>query len=311
MTQPPPDLPSRDLPHQAVAGQGSAPRVFDRGLLRRRLARAVTAGSEDFLLARAAADAVERLSFVKRDFRSVLDLGSPRPDVAAALAAALPDAAVTRMAPLAGPEPAGRWSRVVGDDERQPFAPGSFDLVVSCLTLQAVNDLPGALVQARRCLKPDGLFLACLFGGDTLKELRTALSVAESEVSGGASPRVAPFSDLRDLGGLLQRAGFALPVTDTEPLVVRYAHPFRLFADLRAMGATNALALRHRGPMRRGVLMRAADVYDERFSDPDGRLRATFDLIWLSGWSPHESQQKPLRPGSAKMSLAAALKPEG
>lgn len=306
MTQPPPDPPPA-----AAAGRPLAPRVFDRALLRRRLARAARAGGEDFLLARAAADAVERLSIVKREFRDVLDLGSPRPDVAAALAAALPQAAVTRMAPLPEPEAPGRWRRVVGDDERQPFAPGSFDLVVSCLSLQAVNDLPGALVQARRCLRPDGLFLACLFGGDTLKELRGALSMAESEVSGGASPRVAPFSDLRDLGGLLQRAGFALPVTDTEPLVVRYGNPFRLFADLRAMGATNALALRHRGPMRRAVLMRAVEIYAERFSDPDGRLRATFDLIWLSGWSPHESQQKPLRPGSAKMSLASALGPGG
>ena len=294
---------------QPQAPRPRAPEVFDRALLRRRLARAVAAGGEDFLLARAAQDLVERLSVVKRDFRRVLDLGSPRPDVAAALAGALPDAAVTRFAPVA--EPAGRWLQAVGDDERQPFAAGSFDLAVSCLSLHAVNDLPGALVQLRRALKPDGLFLGCLFGGDTLKELRVALSVAESEVLGGASPRVAPFSDLRDLGGLLQRAGFALPVSDTEPLVVRYGSPFRLFADLRAMGATNALALRHRGPLRRAVLMRAVAVYAERFSDPDGRLRATFDLVWLSGWAPHESQQKPLKPGSAKISLGEALKPRG
>ena len=294
---------------QPQAPRPRAPEVFDRALLRRRLARAVAAGGEDFLLARAAQDLVERLSVVKRDFRRVLDLGSPRPDVAAALAGALPDAAVTRLAPVA--EPAGHWLQAVGDDERQPFAAGSFDLAVSCLSLHAVNDLPGALVQLRRALKPDGLFLGCLFGGDTLKELRVALSVAESEVLGGASPRVAPFSDLRDLGGLLQRAGFALPVSDTEPLVVRYGSPFRLFADLRAMGATNALALRHRGPLRRAVLMRAVAVYAERFSDPDGRLRATFDLVWLSGWAPHESQQKPLKPGSAKISLGEALKPRG
>ncbi|MBH0619624.1 hypothetical protein I3A86_26420, partial [Salmonella enterica] len=137
--------------------------------------------------------------------------------------------------------------------------------------------------------------------------LRTALSAAEGEVSGGASPRVAPFSDLRDLGGLLQRAGFALPVTDVEPLVVRYRELGRLFTDLRAMGATNALALRHRGPLPRAVLGRAAAVYAGRFSDPDGRLRATFDAVWLSGWAPHESQQKPLKPGSAKTSLEAAL----
>lgn len=288
-----------------------APQVFDRALIRRRLARAHRQGGEDFLLTRAAADLVDRLSVVKRGFSRVLDLGTPRQDVAAALRRALPEASITRLSPVAEPAGPGGWTSLVGDEERLPFAPESFDLAVSCLSLHAVNDLPGTLVQMRRALRPDGLFLACLFGGDTLKELRTALGVAESEVLGGASPRVAPFSDLRDLGGLLQRAGLALPVTDTEPLVVRYRDPFRLFADLRAMGATNALALRHKGPLRRAVLMKAAAVYAERFSDPDGRLRATFDLVWLSGWSPHASQQKPLKPGSAQASLAAALKPRG
>ncbi len=287
-----------------------APQIFDRPLLRRRLARAVAAGGEDFILARAAGDLAERLSVVKRDFRRVLDLGTPRPDVAATLAEVLPKADITRLAPVAEAAGAGRWRTVVGDEERQPFAPGSFDLVVSCQALHAVDDLPGALVQARRALSPDGLFLCCMFGGNTLTELRQALSAAESEMSGGASPRVAPFSDLRDLGGLLQRAGFALPVSDTEPLVVRYRDSFRLFADLRAMGATNALVLRHRPPLRRAVLLRAAQIYAERFSDPDGRLRATFDLVWLLGWAPHESQQKPLKPGSAKMSLEAALRVE-
>ena len=292
--------------------QRRAPQIFDRALIRRRLARAsdlVSSGAERFLLARAATDLVDRLSVVKRDFRSVLDLGSPGPDVVRALSAALPRAEITRLAPVLDlPDASGsRWRTAVGDDERQPFAAASFDLVVSCLSLHAVNDLPGALVQAQRSLKPDGLFLCCLLGGSTLNELRTALSAAESEVTGGASPRVAPFSDLRDLGGLLQRAGFALPVTDIEPLVVRYRALGGLFTDLRAMGATNALALRHRGPLPRAVLRRAAAVYAERFSDPDGRLRATFDAVWLSGWAPHESQQKPLKPGSAKASLEAAL----
>lgn len=291
-----------------VTPEPQAPRIFDRALLRRRLARAVAGGAEDFLLARAATDLAERLSIVKRDFRSVLDLGTPRPDVAAILASALPEAAVTRLAAVPSTAGTGRWSAVVGDEERQPFAPESFDLVVSCLSLHAVNDLPGTLVQARRALKPDGLFVGCLFGGNTLQELRAALSVAESEVSGGASPRVAPFSDLRDLGGLLQRTGFALPVSDVEPVVVRYRHPVRLFADLRAMGATNVLALRHRAPLPRAVLMRAMEVYAERFADPDGRLRATFDIVWLAGWAPHESQQKPLKPGSARMPLEAALR---
>lgn len=301
MTTEPPPSPS--------AARGAAPRVFDRPLLRRRLDRALASGADDFLLARAALDLAERLSVVKRDFRAVLDLGTPRPDVAAVLAAALPDAAITRLAPTAGAAGAGRWRAAVGDPERQPFAAGSFDLVVSCLALHAVDDLPGVLVQARRALRPDGLLLCGLLGGGTLRELRQALSAAEIEVAGGASPRVAPFSDLRDLGGLLQRAGFALPVTDTDPLTVRYGHLFRLFADLRAMGATNALVLRHRAPLRRAVLVRAADIYAERFADPDGRLRATFEVVWLLGWAPHESQQKPLKPGSARMSLEAALKP--
>ena len=302
-----------------------APQVFDRALIRRRLTRALAEGGEDFLSARVAEDLRERLSVVRRDFRRVLDLGTPRPDVAAMLARTLPEAEITRMAPVpaAGTLPeaeitrlapvpaardAGRRREVVGDEERQPFAPGSFDLVVSCLSLHAVNDLPGALVQVRRALKPDGLFLGCLFGGGTLGELRQALSIAESEVAGGASPRVAPFSDLRDLGGLLQRAGFALPVADVEPLTVRYGTVFRLFSDLRAMGATNALTLRHKAPLRRAILMRAAEVYAAGFADADGRLRASFDLVWLSGWAPHESQQKPLKPGSARMSLEAALK---
>ena len=289
------------------APQARAPLVFDRALIRRRLARAVAGGAEDFLVARAAVDLADRLSVVKRDFRRVLDLGTPRPDVAEALALALPAATITRLSALPEPAGAGRWTGVVGDEERQPFAPSSFDLVVSCLSLHTVNDLPGALVQARRALKPDGLLLCGLLGGGTLAELRTAFAAAESDVTGGASPRVAPFADLRDLGGLLQRAGFALPVTDVEPLVVRYRHLASLFDDLRAMGATNALALRHRGPLRRAVLARAAEIYAERFSDPDGRLRATFDIVWLSGWSPHESQQTPLKPGSAKMSMEAAL----
>jgi len=285
-----------------------APQVFDRALIRRRLARALAEGGEDFLSARVAEDLRERLSVVRRDFRRVLDLGTPRPDVAAMLAGTLPEAEITRMAPVPAAGDAGRRREVVGDEERQPFAPGSFDLVVSCLSLHAVNDLPGALVQVRRALKPDGLFLGCLFGGGTLGELRQALSIAESEVAGGVSPRVAPFSDLRDLGGLLQRAGFALPVADVEPLTVRYGTLFRLFSDLRAMGATNALTLRHKAPLRRAILMRAAEVYAARFADADGRLRASFDLVWLSGWAPHENQQKPLKPGSARMSLEVALK---
>jgi SAM-dependent methyltransferase len=198
---------------------------------------------------------------------------------------------------------------IVGDEECAPLAPACFDLAVSALALQHANDLPGVLVQIRQALKPDGLFLGCLLGGRSLNELRTALAAAETELCGGVSPRVAPFADVRDIGGLLQRAGFALPVADSEPLTVRYANMFGLMADLRAMGASNALETRLRKPTPRALFFRAAQIYAERFADPDGRVRATFELIFASGWAPHESQQKPLAPGSARMRLADALRP--
>ena len=284
-----------------------APLIFDRPLLRRRRDRAMAGVDDDFLLTRASEDLLERLGTVKRSFRHVLDLGTPRPTVAAVLAAALPDAEITRAAPSARTLGTGRWRSLVADEEQLPFAPESFDLIVSIQALHAVNDLPGTLVQVRRALKPDGLFLGCLFGGSTLTEMRDSFSAAEAELEGGTSPRVAPFSDLRALGSLLQRAGFALPVADIEPLTVRYAHLFKLFGDLRAMGGTNVLTLRHKAPLSRTLVARTAELYAERHSDPDGRLRATFELAWLSGWAPHESQQKPLKPGSARMPLASAL----
>jgi SAM-dependent methyltransferase len=196
---------------------------------------------------------------------------------------------------------------IAADEEALPFRDGSLDLVVSALALHTVNDLPGTLIQIRRALKPDGLFLAALLGGDTLTELRQAFAEAEAEIEGGMSPRIAPFPDLRDLGALLQRAGFALPVTDVERLTARYASVFPLLLDLRRMGATNALTERRRVPLRRKTLMRMADIYRRLFADADGRLRATFEIIWLSGWAPDESQQKPLPPGSAKTRLADAL----
>jgi SAM-dependent methyltransferase len=196
---------------------------------------------------------------------------------------------------------------VIIDEEALPFRDGSLDLLVSGLALHFANDLPGVLTQIRRALKPDGLFVAALLGGETLTELRQAFAQAESETEGGASPRVAPFADLRQLGALLQRAGFALPVTDVERLTVRYGSPFDLMHDLRRMGATNTLAARRRVPLRRTTLMRMADIYARRFADDDGRIRATFDLVWLSGWAPHPEQQQPLRPGSAKTRLADAL----
>jgi SAM-dependent methyltransferase len=196
---------------------------------------------------------------------------------------------------------------VVGDAERLPFAPESLDLAVAVLSLHWANDLPGTLAQIRRALKPDGLFLAAILGGETLTELRQSFAIAESEVTGGAAPRVAPFAEIRAVGALVQRAGFALPVIDQDRRTVRYDSAFALMRDLRATGDTSVLIERDRRPLRRSVLIRMAEVYAERFADADGRIRATFDIISLSGWVPHESQQKPLRPGSAKTRLADAL----
>jgi len=197
---------------------------------------------------------------------------------------------------------------VAADEEFLPFAAESFDLIVANLSLHGINDLPGALIQIRRSLVPDGLFLASLPALGTLAELRAALTAAEDALSGGASPRVAPFPDLRDGAALLQRAGFALPVVDSDRVVARYADLPRLTRDLRAFGATNALVARSRAPVRREIFARAQAVYAERFADPDGRLRATFETLWLSGWAPHASQPKPLKPGSAAMRLEDALK---
>jgi SAM-dependent methyltransferase len=284
----------------------TAPQVFDRALLRTRLARAYAGEPADFLLARVVEDMSDRLGAVLRPFRNALDLGTPAPLVADMLAHRGYDS-VVQAAPIAAALSPRASQGFVVDEEILPFGAESFDLVVSALSLQFVNDLPGTLVQARRALKPDGLFLACLVGGQSLRELRAALAEAEEQITGGASPRVAPFADLRDLGALLQRAGFALPVTDIDSVTVRYATLFDLLRDLRAMGASNTLTLRSRRPLRRTVLARAAEIYARRFSDPDGRIRATFDLVWLSGWAPHESQQKPLAPGSAQMRLADAL----
>jgi len=197
---------------------------------------------------------------------------------------------------------------MAADEEALPFRDVSLDLVASALALQFVNDLPGTLIQIRRALKPDGLLLAAMIGGESLFELREAFALAEAEVEGGVSPRVAPFADLRDLGGLLQRAGFALPVTDVDRIIVRYTSPLALMHDLRRMGAGNILAERRKTPLRRATLRRLTEIYVERFADPDGRIRASFDIVWLSGWAPHQSQQQPLEPGSARTRLADALR---
>lgn len=273
----------------------SSPAIFDRQLLRRRLARAQALGPATFLIDRVAQELGERLSVVLRQFERAVDLGTPTEAVMQALAASGKVATVISAHSLAM------------DEEALPFADGSLDLVTSALSLQFVNDLPGTLIQIRRALKPDGLFLAALIGGDSLNELREAFAQAESEVEGGASPRVAPFADLRELGALLQRAGFALPVVDSDKITVRYPSAVALMHDLRRMGATNILSERRRVSLKRKTLARVAEIYAQRFADADGRLRATFEIVWLLGWAPHESQQKPLKPGSATQRLADAL----
>ena len=269
------------------------PALFDRALLLARQRRAQAQGAVSFLLDRAAEDMSDRLAAVMREFHAAADLWTPG-DGLAVLRARLPS--IERI----GLDTDGV--------EKLPFASESLDLVVSALALQFVNDLPGVLAQIRRALRPDGLLLAAMIGGDSLTELRQAFAAAEAECEGGVSPRVAPFADLRDIGGLLQRAGFALPVTDVDRVVVRYASAFGLMHDLRRMGAANSLVERRRTPLRRATLLRMAEIYSERFADADGRIRATFDIIWISGWAPHESQQKPLKPGSATASLEAAVK---
>ncbi|XSC48529.1 methyltransferase domain-containing protein [Bradyrhizobium sp. RDT10] len=266
--------------------------MFDRALLRARIDRARRAGPATFLLDRVREDFEERLQAVMRSFADVAEIWTPDELLRKPVADRFQS--ITRID--------------LDQSETLRLPLQSLDLAVSALAFQFVNDLPGVLAQIRRALKPDGLLLAVMIGGDTLTELRQSFAAAEAECEGGVSPRVAPFADLRDIGALLQRAGFALPVTDVDRVVVRYDSAFALMQDLRRMGATNILCERRRAPTRRATMLRMAQIYGERFADPDGRIRATFDLVWLSGWAPHESQQKPLKPGSAKASLEAAVK---
>jgi SAM-dependent methyltransferase len=270
----------------------AAPILFDRALLRARMERAQRRGPATFLLDRVREDFEERLQAVTRNFAGVADIWTP--------------------GELLQKPFADRFQSIIRIDsdrsEALPLPPQSLDLAVSALAFQFVNDLPGVLAQIRRALRPDGLLLAAMIGGDSLTELRQSFAAAEAECEGGVSPRVFPFADLRDVGALLQRAGLALPVTDVDRVMVRYDSAFALMADLRRMGATNVLIERRRTPTRRSTMLRMAQIYSERFADADGRIRATFDVIWLSGWAPHESQQQPLRPGSAKASLEAAVK---
>jgi SAM-dependent methyltransferase len=290
-----------------------APQIFDQRLIRARRDRIAALGAAtkaDFLLTRVSDDFAERLAIVRRQFPLAACIGAYHGLMAERLRQ-LPN--IGRIIDVEASERCLETSggqKIAAEDHALPFAPQSLDLVVSGLSLQLVNDLPGALVQINRALKPDGLFLGALLGGETLKELREAWLLAEEELFAGASPRVAPFADVRELGSLLQRAGFALPVADNDVVRVTYSSPLALIRDLKAMAASNMLTERRRTPVSRRLLFRAAEVYQQRFGLPDGRVRATFEIITLTGWVPHESQQKPLAPGSAQVRLADVLKPK-
>ncbi|MER8959716.1 methyltransferase domain-containing protein [Mesorhizobium sp. M0701] len=285
--------------------------VIDTSLWLARKRRALTrpiAGA-DFLMRRAAEDLADRLGAVERRFGKAASLFCQTPAAAEVLAESgkvTENVRVEADAAFLGGQPG-----LLAPLETVPFEPESLDLAVSLLSLQAMNDIPGMLVQVRRALKPDGLFLGAFAGTGTLSELRESLLAAETELYGGASPRVIPFTDVRDAGALLQRAGLALPVADVETITVRYDSLFGLIADLRAMGETSALVDRSRRPGTRALFARAAEIYAERFSDADGRVRASFSVVWMSGWAPDASQQKPLKPGSAKISLKTILENPG
>jgi SAM-dependent methyltransferase len=289
-------------------------RPFDRAAVRAHRDRAAARLTEhDFLLHEIGHRLAERLGDIKRDFPRVLDLGAHDGGMSGLLdnkaggelvVQADLSPAMTRLARASS----GRSAlHVTADEEALPFAPASFDLALSNLSLHWVNDLPGALLQLRHALKPDGLLLAAMLGGETLFELRQCLMEAELAVEGGLSPRISPFAEVRDMGNLLTRAGFALPVADADTVTVTYENALALMRDLRGMGETNAIAERRKGFSRRATLLETAALYDRKFAGADGRITATFQVIYLSGWVPHPSQQKPLKPGSAAQRLADAL----
>lgn len=286
-----------------------APFVFDRRLVRRR--RELAGARQDSVAAlveEVIGRVVERVDEIQRPLDRVLVLGAQRGRLAQRLRAHEPSRLVVESdlaAPMLGPE----GPRVVADEELLPFGPGGFDAVLSCGVLHWVNDLPGTLAQIHYTLKPDGLLLAAVPGGETLVELREALMAAELEGEGGVSPRVSPFVDIRDAGALLQRAGFALPVVDLDRIRLAYRTPLALIADLRALGETNALLQRRPGPLRRATAAQAFQGYAARFAEPEGRVAATLDIVFMAGWKPHASQQQPARRGSGKIDLADALAP--
>jgi SAM-dependent methyltransferase len=277
------------------------PRIFDQALRRLYLARAVGT-RPSFYATTLAAEIESRLALILRDFKTTLIFGPAAGDIRTGLGEIPRLGRIVTAAPAPGP-----GIDLVFDDEASPFAEASFDCILSLFSLNSVNDVPGSLAQFRTALRPDGLFLAGLFAGRTLFELRDAWLAAEAELKGGASLRVAPFADVRDLGSLLQRAGFALPAVDIDVTMVRYRDALSLMYEIKALGFEHALTERSRGPVTAALLARAAAFYDAHFSDADGRVRATVETAWLIGWAPHASQQQPLRPGSAKARLADAL----
>ncbi|MFC4350687.1 methyltransferase domain-containing protein [Fodinicurvata halophila] len=285
--------------------------IFDRRILRRHRDRAAAGfGDHDFLFMEVGERLLDRLDDVKRDFSSILELGCRTGGFSAALQRKYPEARLVScdVSPaMAARARSDERPVLVADEEALPFAPASFDLVFSVLDLHWVNDLPGCLLQLRQAMRPDGLLLVAVCGGDTLFELRSSLVQAETMLENGLSPRISPMTELRDLGGLLQRSGFALPVADSDTLTVTYADPFRLMQDLRAMGESNAARHRRQTFTRRQTLAQAARLYFEQFATDDGRLPATFQVFYMTAWSPHESQPSPLRPGSAEHRLADAL----
>ncbi len=268
----------------------SPPKLFDEHIYLERLKRAKRLGFADFLVQRANNELHERLANILRKFDIVADVGTP-----IHINIELPKGSEFLHLPAQN------------SDLALPLKSNHYALITSLMALHCVNDLPGIFIQIRRALRPDGLFMACIPAGKTLHELRIVLQIAETEITNGVSPRIFPFAEIKDFGSLLQRANFTLPVTDSETVVVRYDNMFALIHDLRAMAATNILSSRLKHPTRKAIFQRASELYHEKFSDPDGRIRATFEFIWVSGWAAHESQQKPLKPGSAKQKLADAL----
>jgi NADH dehydrogenase [ubiquinone] 1 alpha subcomplex assembly factor 5 len=281
--------------------------VFDRSALRAKRDRAASGTGAEFLFTEAAERLADRLEDIDRRFPVALDLGCRGGTLGRTLAGrgGIEFLVQADPSPLFAARPAG--PRLAAEPELLPFAASSFDAVLSALLLHWVNDLPGALLQLRRALRPDGLLLVSLLGGETLGELRECLMAAELEEEGGVSPRISPFAELRDLGGLLQRAGFAMPVVDSDRLTATYPDALALMRELRLMGEANAAVERRRSFSRRATLLRAAALYGERFGLPDGRIPVSFEIVTLTAWAPHESQPRPLRPGSAKTRLAAAL----